>query len=256
MSSLKLSGLFVASLLVATTAMAAPVSNTIAACVNVSSGAVRIVNSTAACVSGETGVTWALVGPTGPQGPAGPAGSTGPKGATGTTGAQGSAGPTGAAGAAGATGPAGSAGAQGSAGPTGLTGGAGPAGPQGPSGPTGSQGNTGPQGPAGTIPTSLTNLNTLYTEPWSGSGPSTFKGGNTCTLGDMILSVNGYGSGAYLPADGRLLQISDYDIMFNILGTDFGGNGTVNFNLPDLRNFAPPGMYWSICVEGYFPARS
>ena len=48
--------------------MAAPVSTNISACVNSTTGAVRIVASTSLCVAGETGMAWALVGPTGLKG--------------------------------------------------------------------------------------------------------------------------------------------------------------------------------------------
>jgi hypothetical protein len=301
LKSLAVSGVCAASLLAAVPAMAGPTTSSIAACVNTSTGAVRIVASLSDCVAGETGVTWAVSGPVGPQGPVGPAGitgapgsagpagapgpagATGPIGATGATGATGAAGPIGPAGAtgavgatgaigpigpAGATGPAGAigpAGATGAAGPvgpagpagaTGAFGPAGPVGPAGPSGPTGPAGATGPQGPAGTIPAALTKLNTLYTEPWGGTGAGSYEyGGVTCTLGDMVLSVNGYGAGAALPADGRLLPIAEYTAVFSIMGTNFGGNGTTNFALPDLRNLAPPGLYWSVCMEGIFPSR-
>jgi microcystin-dependent protein len=71
----------------------------------------------------------------------------------------------------------------------------------------------------------------------------------------MVLSTNSYGAGTYLPADGRLLEISEYTAVFSIMGINFGGNGTSNFALPDLRHLAPPGLYWSVCVEGIFPSR-
>jgi microcystin-dependent protein len=35
--------------------------------------------------------------------------------------------------------------------------------------------------------------------------------------------------------DGRLLPIGQYQALFNVLGTRFGGDGTNNFALPDLR---------------------
>jgi microcystin-dependent protein len=35
--------------------------------------------------------------------------------------------------------------------------------------------------------------------------------------------------------DGSSLQISQYDVLFNLIGTTYGGNGTTVFNLPDLR---------------------
>ena len=60
--------------------MAAPASTNIDACVNSSTGTVRIVASTSLCVAGETGLTWALSGATGPQGPTGPAGAAGATG--------------------------------------------------------------------------------------------------------------------------------------------------------------------------------
>jgi microcystin-dependent protein len=34
---------------------------------------------------------------------------------------------------------------------------------------------------------------------------------------------------------GQLLPISQYPAVFSLLGTNFGGNGTTNFALPDLR---------------------
>jgi microcystin-dependent protein len=39
--------------------------------------------------------------------------------------------------------------------------------------------------------------------------------------------------------DGQLLPISQYTALFSILGTNFGGNGTTNFGLPNLRNSIP-----------------
>jgi len=42
--------------------------------------------------------------------------------------------------------------------------------------------------------------------------------------------------------DGSLLPISQYQALFALLGTLFGGNGTTTFGLPDLRGRAPVGM--------------
>jgi hypothetical protein len=264
-------------LLAGTAAMAAPTSSTIAACVNTTTGAVRIVASTSLCVAGETGVMWALVGPTGPQGPAGPAGASGPAGpagspgAPGTPGATGPTGPTGLTGATGPVGPVGPAGIPGTVGPPGTpgtpgaTGPAGPVGPPGtpgstgPAGPTGPKGDTGATGPAGTIPANLTTLsNALSTDGGVailGNTRFTYPATSSCTIGDIVLSVNGYGVGA-LPADGRILPIAGNTAVFSLLGTTFGGDGHNNFALPDLRPFAPQNLQYSICVEGIFPPGS
>ena len=39
--------------------------------------------------------------------------------------------------------------------------------------------------------------------------------------------------------DGSVLSIAQYELLFNIIGTTYGGNGTSTFALPDLRGRAP-----------------
>jgi len=95
MPSLKFRGLFAVLLFAGTAALAAPVSTMVSACVNTSTGAVRIVASTSLCVAGETGMTWALVGATGATGTPGTPGATGPAGPAGPTGPTGATGPAG-----------------------------------------------------------------------------------------------------------------------------------------------------------------
>lgn len=41
---------------------------------------------------------------------------------------------------------------------------------------------------------------------------------------------------------GQLLPIQQYAALFSILGTTYGGNGTTNFQLPDLRGRSPIGQ--------------
>jgi hypothetical protein len=154
----------------------------ISACVQKSSGAVRIITPGAAptspqqgddreddrsprsCTKNETLLTWnaqgvpgpqGLTGATGPTGPAGANGATGATGNSGAAGATGSSGPTGANGATGATGNGGAIGATGASGPTGATGAGGATGATGANGANGANGApgaagaTGPQGPGG-----------------------------------------------------------------------------------------------------------
>jgi hypothetical protein len=202
-----------------------------------------------------------VAGPVGPQGAAGAQGLAGPAGQTGQTGAQGPVGPAGAAGQAGAVGPVGPAGAAGQAGATGPAGQAGATGPAGPAGPVGAQGPAGPAGAPGTIPANLQAISNQL-------GTSGYKNGNfvdnsQCYIGDIVLSVNSYGAtggstggGSWTPADGSLLLINQDTALFSILGTTFGGDGTTNFALPDLRAFAPTGLQYSICIFGIFPSRN
>lgn len=206
-----------------------------------------------------------LAGATGPAGPAGPIGLTGLTGPAGPAGPQGLAGPQGVPGPAGPiglAGPQGPAGAQGLAGPQGVPGPAGPiglAGPQGPTGPTGPAGPAGPTGPPGSIPANLMSLsNDLSTNGVSLTGAETFVAPecSNLSIGDVFLSVNGYGGGGALPADGRILPITGNTALFSLVGTNFGGDGITNFALPDLRAITPKGLQYSICATvGIFPGR-
>ena len=94
----------------------------LSACVDKSTGAMRMSNS---CTSNETAVSWNIAGPTGATGAKG---DRGEKGLTGSTGGTGRAGNTG------ATGAKGERGEKGLTGATGATGKPGPTGPRGPSG--------------------------------------------------------------------------------------------------------------------------
>jgi hypothetical protein len=71
---------------------------TLFGCVNNTTGAIRIVNSTAVCKSGEHKIQWNQKGPRGSQGPQGLQGSQGPQGLQGSQGPQGPTGPQGPAG--------------------------------------------------------------------------------------------------------------------------------------------------------------
>lgn len=65
------------------------------ACVNNSSGTIKMVDENKACSNNEVKISWNQVGPKGDTGATGPAGPQGPKGDTGATGPQGPQGPQG-----------------------------------------------------------------------------------------------------------------------------------------------------------------
>jgi hypothetical protein len=214
----------------ASAATPATTNTVINACYNKQTGIARIVSSPSQCLRTETAVSWNEQGPAGPPGPVGAKGATGPQGP---------------AGAKGAAGPAGSAGPQG---PAGAAGPAGPAGAVGPAGPAGPAGATGPQGPAGT-----SDISTIF-----GTGTTTqYESNNVgadCTVGSIILMAAQIPSN-YLPAFGQLLAIGDPNntALFDALGTTYGGDGVITFQLPDLRAAAPNGTEYAICVSGVYP---
>ena len=43
----------------------------------------------------------------------------------------------------------------------------------------------------------------------------------------------------WLPANGQLLSISQYNVLYSLYGTTYGGDGQVTFALPDLRERMP-----------------
>lgn len=55
-------------------------------------------------------------------------------------------------------------------------------------------------------------------------------------LGQIMVVGFNYAPAGWLPCDGRLLQIQQYTALYSLLGTQFGGNGTTNFALPNLMS--------------------
>jgi microcystin-dependent protein len=61
-------------------------------------------------------------------------------------------------------------------------------------------------------------------------------------LGTIFIFAGNFAPNGYQLCQGQLLPISQYAALFSILGTTYGGNGTTNFALPDLRGRAPIGQ--------------
>jgi microcystin-dependent protein len=61
-------------------------------------------------------------------------------------------------------------------------------------------------------------------------------------LGEIKAFGFGFVPKGWLPCDGRSLPIQQFTALFSLLGTNFGGNGTTNFDLPDLRGCTPLGV--------------
>lgn len=57
--------------------------------------------------------------------------------------------------------------------------------------------------------------------------------------GEIRLWVTPFAPLDWAYCDGQSLLISQYTALFAVIGTTFGGNGSTNFALPDLRGRAP-----------------
>lgn len=75
--------------------------------------------------------------------------------------------------------------------------------------------------------------------------------GRQGTIGEIVLSAGIRANG--LPCNGQLLPISQYNALFSLLGTLYGGDGITTFGLPDLRPVTPNGLTYSIITNGVFP---
>jgi len=77
-----------------------------------------------------------------------------------------------------------------------------------------------------------------------------------CLIGQIQILPIGYAPQDWLPCDGRLLQISQNQTLYSVLGTKFGGNGSTTFAVPDLRP-AAIGDYnqYYIATVGFYPER-
>jgi microcystin-dependent protein len=58
-------------------------------------------------------------------------------------------------------------------------------------------------------------------------------------LGEIRLMSFGFPPKGWALCDGALLPLNQNQALFSLLGTTFGGDGRVNFGLPDLRGRVP-----------------
>ena len=60
-------------------------------------------------------------------------------------------------------------------------------------------------------------------------------------IGEIRIFSFGFAPYGWMPCDGRTVSISSFLPLFSIVGSRFGGDGILNFGLPDLRGFTPIG---------------
>ena len=77
-------------------------------------------------------------------------------------------------------------------------------------------------------------------------------------LGVIKLFAGTYYPQNYMYCNGQTLQISQYNALYAILGTQYGGDGRATFNLPNL-NTVPfcqgTDLKYIICTQGIYPSR-
>ncbi|MCX7092222.1 MAG: tail fiber protein [Methylobacter sp.] len=62
-------------------------------------------------------------------------------------------------------------------------------------------------------------------------------------VGEIRLFAGNYApEGDWMKCEGQLLNVSQYQALFALLGTTYGGNGSTTFALPDYRGRIPVGQ--------------
>jgi len=56
------------------------------------------------------------------------------------------------------------------------------------------------------------------------------------TIGEVRLFAGKFAPSGWLLCDGRFLNISQHQVLYSVIGTNYGGDGRNTFQLPDLRN--------------------
>ena len=59
-------------------------------------------------------------------------------------------------------------------------------------------------------------------------------------LGEITTFGTNFCPDGYLPTDGRLLSITENDLLFNLLSNTYGGDGQTTFGLPMMSVTAAP----------------
>jgi microcystin-dependent protein len=58
-------------------------------------------------------------------------------------------------------------------------------------------------------------------------------------VGEVRMFAGNFAPAGWAFCDGQLLPISENDVLFNLIGTSYGGDGQSTFALPDLRGRLP-----------------
>ena len=75
-------------------------------------------------------------------------------------------------------------------------------------------------------------------------------------IGAIQLLAFNFAPQGWMRCDGTLLAISQYQALFALIGTTYGGDGRSTFALPNLKGKEPvPELAYCICVNGIFPSR-
>lgn len=81
------------------------------------------------------------------------------------------------------------------------------------------------------------------------------------TIGEIALFAGDFTPLYWALCDGQTLPIENNEALYSILGTQYGGDGVQNFQLPNLAPLKeadgdPTPIRYFICLQGMYPTRN
>ena len=75
-------------------------------------------------------------------------------------------------------------------------------------------------------------------------------------LGDIQLFPYNFTPKFWAKCTGQIIQITNNQALYSLIGTNYGGDGISTFGLPNLQGAEPmPGMEYYIALQGDYPPR-
>lgn len=76
-------------------------------------------------------------------------------------------------------------------------------------------------------------------------------------IGSIVLVGFNFAPPNWALCQGQLLPINQYQALFSLLGTTYGGDGRTTFALPKLdAGSLQEGLNYIICLNGVYPSRN
>ena len=76
-------------------------------------------------------------------------------------------------------------------------------------------------------------------------------------IGQIVMFPFPQDTSGFMRCDGRILQITQYNALFSLIGANYGGDGVNNFKIPDMRKMNPNKDIWYyINTTGIYPPRN
>lgn len=70
-----------------------------------------------------------------------------------------------------------------------------------------------------------------------------------CFLGEVRMFAGNYSPEDWILCNGQSLSVQQYEALFSLMGTTYGGNGVNTFNAPDLRGRVPVGQGTNVATS-------